>query len=292
MTAAPTSFVWALFQVHDKSDAVAECLICHKGIKRGRESAGQKSFSTSPLHNHLKKHHPKEYQSAKDNANITTLTSDLSSSVKPKEKKITAMNKQLTLMDSLASKKIWDINDPRSRAVNEKIMKMMALDNQPFTMVEDDGFIELMAHLQPRYLLPSRRYFSDTMLPRVYDELKDRVKKELSEPHGSYISFTSDIWTCSSSKEAFISLSGHWIKQDLHELMRFSTQLTFLAPIRESKLQKCCRGCGQAGISAKNVDNFLFEMGQPTCVWAESWGKSLLFIVPSTDFNSSLKTQC
>jgi hypothetical protein len=93
-------------------------------------------------------------------------------------------------------------------------MKMMALDNQPFSMVEDDGFIELIAHLQPRYMLPSRRYFSDTMLPQVYDNIKALVESELSEPDGKYVSFTSDIWTSSKSKETFISLSGHWIKQN------------------------------------------------------------------------------
>ena len=56
------TFVWTLFQIHDKSDAFAECLICSKKIKRGRESAGQKAFSTTPLHNHLKKPHPDEYK--------------------------------------------------------------------------------------------------------------------------------------------------------------------------------------------------------------------------------------
>ena len=36
---------------------------------------------------------------------------------------------------------------------------MIALDNQPFSITEDDGFIGLMAHLQPRYLIPSRHFF-------------------------------------------------------------------------------------------------------------------------------------
>ena len=183
---------------YDECDAVAECLICHKGIKRGRESEGQKSFSTSPLHNHLKKKHPKEYQNAKEKAQKTEPQPGLTP--KPKEKKMVAMSKQLTLMDSLASKKIWEINDHRSKAINEKIMMMMALDNQPFSMVEDDGFIELMAHMQPRYMLPSRRYFSDTMLPQVYEKLKALVEQDLAEPNGKYVSFTSDIWTCSKSR--------------------------------------------------------------------------------------------
>ena len=124
------------------------------------------------------------------------------------------MQKQLSLEDSFALKKIWDINDSRSKGIHKAVMKMIALDNQPFSMVEDDGFIELMAHLQPRYMIPSRRYFSETMLPALYDELRSAVVDELAVPEGHFVSFTSDIWTCSSSNETFISLSGHWIKTD------------------------------------------------------------------------------
>ena len=66
-------------------------------------------------------------------------------------------------------------NDSRSRAIHNKILKMLALDNQPFSMVED-GFIDLMAHLQPHYMLTSRRYFADKMLPEVYKELRTLFK--------------------------------------------------------------------------------------------------------------------
>ena len=208
---ANQSFVWAWFHVDDKSDAVAQCLICKKKIKRGCEGKGQKSYSTSPLHTHMKTHHQEEYCKGKAESE---LVSPPTSSNQPKEKKIVAIKKQLSLQDSLMSKKVWDINDNRSKAIHKKILKMMALDNQPFSMVEDDGFIDLMAHLQPHYLLPSRRYFADKMLPQVYEELRKIVQDELAEPDGDYISFTSDIWTCSVSKETFISLSGHWVKKN------------------------------------------------------------------------------
>ena len=49
------SFVRTLFQIHVKSDTFAECLICSKKIKRGRELEEEKAYGTAPLHNHLKK---------------------------------------------------------------------------------------------------------------------------------------------------------------------------------------------------------------------------------------------
>ena len=47
---------------------------------------------------------------------------------------------------------------------------MIAIDNQPFSIAEDQGFIELLAHIQQKYMFPSRRYFSDVMLPKTYQE--------------------------------------------------------------------------------------------------------------------------
>ena len=49
------------------------------------------------------------------------------------------------------AKKIWDINDQHSLAISTKIIKMIAIDNQPFSIVEDQGFIEVIAHLAPPY---------------------------------------------------------------------------------------------------------------------------------------------
>ena len=62
---------------------------------------------------------------------------------------------QTALEGSFKVTKIWDINDSRSQAINNKIAKMMASDNQPFFIVEDHGFIDLLAHKEHRYLIPS-----------------------------------------------------------------------------------------------------------------------------------------
>lgn len=102
-------------------------------------------------------------------------------------------------------------------------MNMIAIDNQPFSIAEDQGFIELLAHIQPRYMLPSRRYFSDVMLPKTYQEIKARMSSQLDEVSATHISFTSDIWTSNHSVESFVSLTGHWINK---EFMRCSGVLS------------------------------------------------------------------
>ena len=208
------SFVWKYYKVADQADAIAECQLCRKGIKRG-PSGSPKLFSTTPLHKHLKSKHAKEYNQQKATTEIASQESTSSSSQQtPKQKKLAAMERQMSLEESFGQKKIWDINDHRAIPIHQKIMKMIAIDNQPFTIVEDQGFIELLAHLQPKYMIPSRRYFSEVMLPNAYEDVKSQISAELDSQNAPYLSFTSDVWTSPHSVESFISLTCHWITSD------------------------------------------------------------------------------
>ena len=86
----------------------------------------------------------------------------------------------------------------------------MALDAEPFALVEREGFKALMKEIAPKYPLPSRKYFSENIIPQLYDEVKGQVKNELSKAYK--VSFTTDIWTSSTNNESFISLTVHFIE--------------------------------------------------------------------------------
>ena len=86
---------------------------------------------------------------------------------------------------------------------------MIAVDNQPFMLVEDLGFLRLMNKVCPEYKVPSRHYFSDTVVPELVKRAETAVGTFLENV--TDISFTSDIWTCSHNNNAFISLTGHWV---------------------------------------------------------------------------------
>lgn len=47
-------------------------------------------------------------------------------------------------------------------------MEFIALDDKPFSVVEDIGFHRLKEHIEARYTLPSRRYFAETCLPEMF----------------------------------------------------------------------------------------------------------------------------
>jgi hypothetical protein len=59
--------------------------------------------------------------------------------------------------------------------VKEAILRMIATDIQPFKIVEDEGFRNLITTLQPKFKLehmPSRKYLTENMMPRLCSELK------------------------------------------------------------------------------------------------------------------------
>ena len=73
-------------------------------------------------------------------------------------------SKQLSLEEVQEKVRIWDINDTRAQRVHRLVIEMIALDNQPFSVVEDPGFIRLVSVLEPRYVIPSRKYLVDKVL--------------------------------------------------------------------------------------------------------------------------------
>ncbi|CAL4106216.1 unnamed protein product, partial [Meganyctiphanes norvegica] len=85
---------------------------------------------------------------------------------------------------------------------------MIALDNQPFSILEDDGFKSLMHALKPNYDMPSRRFMTYTIIDSIYEAAKKSLKETINI--AKYISITTDIWS-SSSDDTFISCTGHCI---------------------------------------------------------------------------------
>ena len=80
--------------------------------------------------------------------------------------------KQITLQDLAERRKPFPPDYPRAKELTYCLAEMIAIDLQPFSIVEDVGFCRLMAivedvgfcrlmaELEPRYSLPSRRYLS------------------------------------------------------------------------------------------------------------------------------------
>ena len=66
------------------------------------------------------------------------------------KEKASSSSRQLTLQESSDKTQKWDINDPRAHKIHTRIGEMIALDYQPFSIVDDIGFIHLLCPLEPK----------------------------------------------------------------------------------------------------------------------------------------------
>ena len=95
--------------------------------------------------------------------------------------------------------------------MKEKLIRWIVINQHPFTIVEEDHFINFVYSLYPSVRLPT----ADTIKNKImaYYEV-DKVKMEaiLKDLPGK-VSFTTDCWTSPSTK-SFLSLTAHFINKE------------------------------------------------------------------------------
>lgn len=86
---------------------------------------------------------------------------------------------------------------------------MFATDLQPFSIVEDPGFIRVVKFLAPQFTLKSRKQYAEEELPKLYAEVKQRVQEIISNV--KFLSLTTDGWTSKANTHSLLSLTGHFL---------------------------------------------------------------------------------
>ena len=123
-----------------------------------------KNFNTINMIDHLQKKHPVQY---KDYEKLRMLK-------KQQDRRQPKYNGRNT-----ATCKLWDINDPKAKQIHRKIAEMMVLDYQPLSVVTDVGFSCLSQTTEPRYKFPSRKYFTDDVLPKIKENIDTKLAQLL-----------------------------------------------------------------------------------------------------------------
>jgi len=86
---------------------------------------------------------------------------------------------------------------------------MIALDDQPFNVVNNRGFQRVVAALKPRYTLPSDKYFRTSLIPDLFKMMSAKLTDVLASAR--FISFTTDSWRTSQCIDSLLSITAHWI---------------------------------------------------------------------------------
>ncbi|XP_058487194.1 zinc finger BED domain-containing protein 4-like [Solea solea] len=87
--------------------------------------------------------------------------------------------------------------------VDEAVVNMIIKDSQPFSVVEDVGFRELMHLMDPNYILPSRKALK-AMVDIKYQEAKEKAREQVQKAVA--VSLTSDMWT-SINMDAYLAVT-------------------------------------------------------------------------------------
>lgn len=179
------SVVWENFMKSTDKKSVI-CNICTKTLKY--------FGNTSNLRDHLKRKHD---EVAVETLRPSTGDSNASTS-EPKVRK--------TIQLSLASAE--KLPESKINKINIALVKMVAGDFQPLSIVEDEGFLTFVRELQPMYQVPSRKQLSTKLLPQLYDFYLKKVKTLLDAV--LYVALTTDIWTADTNV-AYICVTAHFV---------------------------------------------------------------------------------
>ena len=153
-----------------------------------RKAVSAKSGNTSNMLTHLRDHHPNLYAEAVPQSSCTRY--------------------QPTLQQIVDKSKKYDEKSSRAQELNRAVAYYIAKDMQSLYTVEKPGFRHLIQMLDPKYTLPSRKYFAKQEIPRLYLEVMQMVKAKLGA--AKYFAATSDLWT-SCSNHPYLSYTAHFI---------------------------------------------------------------------------------
>lgn len=106
-------------------------------------------------------------------------TSPLSRRLKTKYSDVTNICKRTNTereIDNCGRNKIHlNKNSAKTKQLTNAIPHMMALDLQTFSIVEDIAFWFLLNVAEPRYDIPSRSTFAKSIIPNMYEDLRNNI---------------------------------------------------------------------------------------------------------------------
>ncbi|KAG8175483.1 hypothetical protein JTE90_004175 [Oedothorax gibbosus] len=96
------------------------------------------------------------------------------------------------------------------QAIDMALVKMIAKDFQPISIVENKGFLEYSKKLNPLYTPPppNRKKITNEMIPSLYETCRNQLVSKLAAVE--YVALTTDVWT-SDTNSSFVSITGHYV---------------------------------------------------------------------------------
>ena len=127
--------------------------------------------------------------------------------------------------------------------MNRLIVEMIANDIQPFSMVEDIVFRNVISYACPNYEMPHRTYFNEKEMPKLYAEVVNNLKRKLNtnNDNSATMSITTDVWTEKHTRRAFLGITCHWIDENFNRQWAVLSQLHITGSHTGNMIVELCK---------------------------------------------------
>ena len=188
------SEVWSYFGFPGADDGSGRILTKTRAICRLCTEDQPYKNNTSNLFYHLERHHKDVYAKLKKSASTS------------KE------SQQSSIAESFAASSPLSDSSVRHKQLVDAVGSFIVQDLRPINVVEGKGFRQLMKVAEPRFKLPSRTYFSKSVIPAKYATAKEELATFLEGI--KHCSITTDIWTAKYQVRSYVSLTCHAIDSE------------------------------------------------------------------------------
>ena len=165
-----TSAVWQCFghpilmenEIRKTDKTRVICKICKALLKH--------SGNTTNMKTHLSRHHSTHSTTPTTTAKRNEATSPSQNLTKTTVESNKKKASQQTLQECMKKQEKYPINSPRAQAIAKQIGVFLCQDLHPLSTVERPGFENLMRVVDPKYDVPCRKYFTENIIPKLYEE--------------------------------------------------------------------------------------------------------------------------
>ena len=113
-----------------------------------------------------------------------------------------------TTVDSFISTRKYAQNDPRQCRAVDALTSLVADNMLPLSIVESPSFRNYCHSLDQRFVVPSRKHLSTTLLTKKHEAIRIKLRDVLAEAEG--VSLTLDLWSNQLMK-GFLGITCHFI---------------------------------------------------------------------------------
>ncbi|XP_047201797.1 E3 SUMO-protein ligase ZBED1-like [Girardinichthys multiradiatus] len=191
------SVIWAYFRFYPNANGEPQdltqpiCTLCKLCVPA-------KDRQTTNLFAHIRVHHPAEA------AKLSPTSSAAGASGgQPRG--------QPTMSAAFAKSTKYRPGSERWTKCTTAVARFLAKECIPFQAVERESFKKNLTTLDAQYEPPGRKYFSETAVPKLYEQLRGEIVNELKE--ANFIALTTDMWS-NINMSPYMSITAHYVSKD------------------------------------------------------------------------------